>query len=455
MSRGIDSGSTMSCSASYSGRRYGSILSERRAGQEPEPLARLDRGPRQHDAVHLAVLQRLHGLGHREVRLAGAGGADAERDGVPVDRVDVVLLARRLGADGAAAAREDVEREDVGRPRRRRRREHRDGAGHDVGRQRRAARRPSRPARRPAATTSATSPTGPARRDLVAAHVDVDAGEAGLDGAQHLVAQTEQLDHRDVGRDADAVLDARGCPGGARCGCGLGHVLGVRRALLRSVVGVRVRHGCPGQTSTVYEPPPTGSAAQPQRPEPLGEQRERDRARRSRSAARADRAGRPARPRRSAARARSRRCRPRGRPRRGTRRASGSAVAAMASDASSCSTSATAAGRDDRARCARPGPGRRRASSTSGTRARRDCFAAARDGAEPARPALRGPVAAPDHDRALRLPRHDRVDADLGGRLDRHLVAVALGQRLHEHERDGGRRLDDALLRPGRARRPA
>jgi len=28
MSRGIDSGSTMSCSASYSGRRYGSIFSD-------------------------------------------------------------------------------------------------------------------------------------------------------------------------------------------------------------------------------------------------------------------------------------------------------------------------------------------------------------------------------------------------------------------------------------------
>ena len=35
MSRGIDSGSTMSCSASYSGRRYGSILSDRLPGRNP------------------------------------------------------------------------------------------------------------------------------------------------------------------------------------------------------------------------------------------------------------------------------------------------------------------------------------------------------------------------------------------------------------------------------------
>ena len=48
------------------------------AGQEAEPLARLHRRARQHDAVHRAGLQHGDGLGHREVGLAGAGRADAE-----------------------------------------------------------------------------------------------------------------------------------------------------------------------------------------------------------------------------------------------------------------------------------------------------------------------------------------------------------------------------------------
>ena len=57
-------------------------LVRERAGQVPEPLPRLDGGPGQDDAVDLLALQRLHGLRHREVRLAGAGRADAERDRV-------------------------------------------------------------------------------------------------------------------------------------------------------------------------------------------------------------------------------------------------------------------------------------------------------------------------------------------------------------------------------------
>ena len=72
--------------------------SRERAGQEPEPLPRLDRRPGQDDPVDLLGLQRLHGLGHREVGLAGAGRADAEDDGVLVDRVDVALLVQRLRA---------------------------------------------------------------------------------------------------------------------------------------------------------------------------------------------------------------------------------------------------------------------------------------------------------------------------------------------------------------------
>ncbi len=73
-------------------------LVEQRAGQEAEPLARLDRRAGQDDAVDLLGQQRLHGLGHGEVGLAGAGRADAEDDRVLVDRVDVALLVQRLRA---------------------------------------------------------------------------------------------------------------------------------------------------------------------------------------------------------------------------------------------------------------------------------------------------------------------------------------------------------------------
>ena len=90
------------------------LLGER-AGQEAEPLARLDRGPREDDPGDLLGLQRLHGLGHGQVGLAGAGRADAEDDGVDVDRVDVALLVQRLGPDGAPAPGQDVQAEHLGR----------------------------------------------------------------------------------------------------------------------------------------------------------------------------------------------------------------------------------------------------------------------------------------------------------------------------------------------------
>ena len=72
------------------------------AGQEAEPLARLDRRPGEDDAVDLLGLQRLHRHGHRQPALAGAGRADAEGDDVVADGVDVALLAARLRPDGAA-----------------------------------------------------------------------------------------------------------------------------------------------------------------------------------------------------------------------------------------------------------------------------------------------------------------------------------------------------------------
>ena len=104
----------MSCSASCSGRRYGSIFSCSVPGRKPEPLPRLDRGPGQDDPRHLLGLQRLHRLRHGEVGLAGTGRTDAEHDGVRVDRVDVALLVQRLRPDRLAAPRQDVEGQYLG-----------------------------------------------------------------------------------------------------------------------------------------------------------------------------------------------------------------------------------------------------------------------------------------------------------------------------------------------------
>ena len=147
------------------------------------------------------------------------------------------------------------------------------------------------------------------------------------------------------------------------------------------------------------------------------------------------------------ARARRRRCRPRGRPRAARHRRSGSVDAGER------------LGRPPRAA---PGPARSR-SHAAPARARR--VAQLGHVGHPRAPRLlRRPrrtvaaqrfrrlgraLAAPDDDRALRLPRHDLVDAELGRRLDRRLVAVALGQRLHEHEARRRLRLER------RARRPA
>ena len=67
------------------------------AGQEAEPLAGLDRGPGEDDAVDLLGLQRLHRHRHRELALAGAGRADAEGD-------DVVARWRRRSASGRSSS---------------------------------------------------------------------------------------------------------------------------------------------------------------------------------------------------------------------------------------------------------------------------------------------------------------------------------------------------------------
>ena len=83
--------------------KVGIDLREHVAGQESEPLAGLDGRAREDDARDLAVVQRRDGERHREIGLAGARRADAERHGRAADRVDVALLVERLGRDLLAA----------------------------------------------------------------------------------------------------------------------------------------------------------------------------------------------------------------------------------------------------------------------------------------------------------------------------------------------------------------
>ncbi len=114
-------------------------LLAQRAGQKAKALTGFHRGTGQDDPGDLLGLQRLNRLGHRQVGLAGAGRADAEHDGVGVDRVDVVLLVQRLGPDGLAAPRQDVESQHLGRGRVVAAGQHGDAAAHRVRGQRLAA----------------------------------------------------------------------------------------------------------------------------------------------------------------------------------------------------------------------------------------------------------------------------------------------------------------------------
>src|SRR5690349_24354154 len=83
------------------------------AGKEAETLAGLDRRSREDDPPDLPFAQRRDGERDREVRLAGARGADAKRDRALADRVDVVLLRDGLRRDLLAAVRPDDVLEDL------------------------------------------------------------------------------------------------------------------------------------------------------------------------------------------------------------------------------------------------------------------------------------------------------------------------------------------------------
>jgi hypothetical protein len=91
---------SISYSASYSGRRYGSIFWARSPGRKPS-FARLDRRAHQQDAAHLLALQRVDGAGHGQVGLAGTGRADAEVDVVAEDFLHVALLIQAARANHA------------------------------------------------------------------------------------------------------------------------------------------------------------------------------------------------------------------------------------------------------------------------------------------------------------------------------------------------------------------
>src|SRR5262249_18842645 len=64
------------------------------AGQEAEPLARLDRGPCHDDAIDLLALEQLHRVCDREPGLTGAGRAGAEHKRMAAERADIGVLCR-------------------------------------------------------------------------------------------------------------------------------------------------------------------------------------------------------------------------------------------------------------------------------------------------------------------------------------------------------------------------
>jgi hypothetical protein len=73
------------------------------AGQKAQALAGFHGRAGQHDALHGAALQRVHGAGHGQIGLAGAGRADAEADVVLGDVFQIQRLVGRAGAQIGAA----------------------------------------------------------------------------------------------------------------------------------------------------------------------------------------------------------------------------------------------------------------------------------------------------------------------------------------------------------------
>src|SRR5208282_4150882 len=75
------------------------------AGEKAETFARLNRRPRQNDAIDLLVQQRGDCHGYGEVGLASAGGADAKHHVVLLDGLEVAALVGAFRLDGAASKR--------------------------------------------------------------------------------------------------------------------------------------------------------------------------------------------------------------------------------------------------------------------------------------------------------------------------------------------------------------
>ena len=73
------------------------------ARQEAELLASFHRRTHQQDARHAAAFQRFHRARHRQIRLAGAGRADAEAQVVAADGRHVAALVAAARLDGLLA----------------------------------------------------------------------------------------------------------------------------------------------------------------------------------------------------------------------------------------------------------------------------------------------------------------------------------------------------------------
>ena len=78
------------------------------AGEKAEPFARLDRGPDEDDLLDGRLPQLVDRHADGEIRLAGAGGADAEDEIVLAHRVNVRRLAVGAGPDGRACLAADA-----------------------------------------------------------------------------------------------------------------------------------------------------------------------------------------------------------------------------------------------------------------------------------------------------------------------------------------------------------